>query len=134
MIKEKFAQLISKRLSLEINDDFGLEEVWEKEFEILDATCRNQVRDFKVDVNQWLIKEWQIVSGNFEPRSIGIGNKVWIENLKDAEIAADKVINSDFKLFCLNDHVKNQEEIDEIISVVSQALERKFPEKSSFEL
>lgn len=110
------------------------EEVWEKEFEILDATCRNQVRDFKVDVNQWLIKEWQIASGNFEPRSIGIGNKVWIENLKDAETAADKVINSDFKLFCLNDHVKNQEEIDEIISVVSEALERKFPEKSSFEL
>ena len=35
MIKEKFAQLISKRLSLEINDDFGLEEVWEKEISIL---------------------------------------------------------------------------------------------------
>lgn len=35
IIKEKFAQLISKRLSLEINDDFGLEEVWEKEISIL---------------------------------------------------------------------------------------------------
>ncbi|WP_162181063.1 hypothetical protein [Clostridium tetani] len=35
MIKEKFTQLMSKRLSLEINDDFGLEEVWEKEVFIL---------------------------------------------------------------------------------------------------
>lgn len=110
------------------------EEVWEKEYEILDATCKNQVRDFKVDVNQWLIKEWQIASGQFEPRSINIGSKVWIENLDDAKKASDEVLNSNYKLFCLNDHVKKHEDIDEIIKVVSQALEKKFPEKSSFEL
>lgn len=34
-MKEKFEQLISKRLSLEINDDFALEEIWEEEVLII---------------------------------------------------------------------------------------------------
>lgn len=109
-------------------------EVWDKEFEVLDLTCKNHVRNFKVDVNQWLIKEWQIVSSNFKPRSIGVGNKVWIKNVEDAKIASKEVINSRYKLFCLNDHVANSTDIDEIIDIVSSALCEKFPEKSLFEI
>lgn len=35
MIKERFSHLILKRLSLENNDDFGLEKIWEEEISIL---------------------------------------------------------------------------------------------------
>ena len=42
------------------------EEVWEKEYEVLNDTCTHKFRDRR-DVNQWLIRYWQLVKGNFAP-------------------------------------------------------------------
>lgn len=43
------------------------EEVWEAEPQILNETCKNKLRGV-LDVNQWVMREWQIASGKFYPR------------------------------------------------------------------
>lgn len=111
------------------------ETLWEKEFDILDKTCRNKVRNFKVDVNQWLMKNWQIASNNFYPKSKKTGIYITIEKMNDA-IKVSKILNSKkYKFLCINDHLKIGDKIkeDEIIEFIKKELENKFYEKSSFE-
>ncbi|MDR1809686.1 MAG: Stealth CR1 domain-containing protein, partial [Prevotella sp.] len=43
-----------------------LQTIWEKEPELLDATCRRKFRTNE-DVNQWLIRYWQLAEGCFHP-------------------------------------------------------------------
>ena len=54
------------------------QEVWNKEFDILDSTCKHKFRE-TTDVNQWVFKEWQIASGNFEPRNVNFGKSFYID-------------------------------------------------------
>ena len=42
--------------------------LWEKEYEELDATCLNKFRKYN-DVNHWLMRYWNMCSGNFVPRN-----------------------------------------------------------------
>ena len=47
-------------------------DVWNCESEYLSQVCEHKFRDDK-DVNQWLMRYWQIASGYFEPRSPNFG-------------------------------------------------------------
>lgn len=107
------------------------EEVWEAEREILDATSRHRFRDFKNDVNQWLLKEWQICKGEFVPRSTKIGKAYRVEDLKGAEVAAEALKKRKYKMICVNDHLDGMD--DTVMKVLTQAFEEVFPEKSGFE-
>src|SRR5699024_8306639 len=42
------------------------EEVWEKEKKVLSETSKSKFRS-KENVNQWLMRYWQLASGNFHP-------------------------------------------------------------------
>lgn len=41
-------------------------QVWQREPELLDRTCHSRIRSDS-DVNQWLMRYWQLASGNFVP-------------------------------------------------------------------
>lgn len=112
------------------------ENIWEKEFEILNNTCLNQIRDFKRDVNQWLIKDWQIAEGNFYPRKKNIGDRFLIDNEISAKKAVEYLKRNKYKMICLNDHITTNDnnEYKEIVEIIKNGLEEKFYEKSSFEL
>lgn len=110
-------------------------EVWEKEFDELDETCQHRFRN-KNDVNQWLFKDWQIASGNFEP--VTPKNRgVLIDFEKNDELAelekCEKIL-SDGKqlLLCINDgdKIKN---LDIIVPRVQRAMENRFPVKANWE-
>lgn len=46
-------------------------DVWAAEPEILDNTSRHKFRNHcKEDVSQYVVRAWQMASGNFEPRNI----------------------------------------------------------------
>lgn len=107
------------------------EEVWEKEHDILDATSKNKVRDVKRDVNQWLVKEWQVMQGRFIPRSKKFGKYLMIKSFKDVEKAKHVILSSNVKTVCINDHVS--EDMDEIMESLVKVFEEKFPNKSTFE-
>ena len=56
------------------------EEIWNIEYDILDSVSKNIVRNNNNDVNQWLIKEWQVMEGNFSPRSIKFGKYIQVKS------------------------------------------------------
>ncbi|MBQ6385770.1 MAG: Stealth CR1 domain-containing protein [Lachnospiraceae bacterium] len=106
--------------------------LWEKEPELLDATCRHTFRDFKTDVNQWLVREWQVASGNFYPRSTSCGRMINVLDRKTAEKAADCVRKKKYMMYCVNDHFEEAQE--DLMQIVIDAFEEVFPDRSSFEL
>ena len=46
-----------------------LSHLWDIEGETLDRTSRNKIRDYGVDVNQYVCSNWQIESNQFYPMS-----------------------------------------------------------------
>lgn len=105
------------------------EEVWQKYGDELDMTCRNRFRS-PLDVNQWLMKYWQIVSGEFYPQWYSFSRNYFINETKAIERELKK---KHTKLLCANDYegVTNFLQLkEEIIRIFQQA----FPNKSAFEL
>ena len=111
-------------------------EIWDKEFEILDNTCKHKFRE-TTDVNQWLFKEWQIASGNFYPRRIKFGKSFYIDR-DGIETLRYKIINTIRKqkvnIVAINDGPMSQEEYKLLIAQLKQAFSSILPEKSSFEI
>lgn len=106
-------------------------EVWEKEYDLLDKTCSHRFRDFKTDVNQWVIKEWQIASGRFEPRSINCGKLLAVHNIQDAKEAANYIQHQKEIMVCINDHMEG--DYQEAARLISTSFNKILPEKSTFE-
>lgn len=109
-----------------------MEEVWQKEPEILHETSVRKYRDTKSDVNQWLFKEWLIMDGKFEPRNIDFGKYIMIEDIQDVDKFRRAKGKSVTKVVCLNDHVEDNLEV--IISGVKEEFEEILNEKSQFEI
>lgn len=106
------------------------EKIWELEQSELDEVCRHKFRNLKLDVNQWLIRDWQLASNKFIPRSTKTGKLFTLDknsNVKD-------IFNNKYKLICIND----SDDIDEKMfnkfkKSIIEEFEKKLPEKSSFE-
>lgn len=106
------------------------QEVWDKYYDTLDETCMNKFRS-KEDVNQYLIRYWQLCKGDFVPGKpcsdyITIGNKPMEEIEK---LLYDKSL----KVVCINDDPMGFD-FDEEQAKLEKIMEKKFPNKSSFEI
>ncbi len=106
-------------------------EVWENEYELLDQTCAHKFRDFKTDVNQWVLKEWQIAEGKFEPRSVNSGKLLTVSNIEEAVQAAECIRKQKYPMVCVNDHIEGNYE--KAAAIVAEGFESILPEKSRFE-
>lgn len=105
------------------------EEIWEKEFEIMDITCRHKFRDVS-DVNQWVFKEWQLAKNEFYPRRLSIGKSIPLYKVDDA---VDYISKQRGKMVCLNDVDMSESEFEVKKEAVKAAFEAILPKKSSFE-
>lgn len=108
--------------------------LWEEEYDLLNETSKHKFRNFKVDTNQWLLKEWQIASGQFTPRKINNGKLLPVKDLNSAKIAVKSITSGKYMMVCINDHVENKHDLDEIIRIIKLGFETILPEKSSFEV
>lgn len=106
------------------------ETLWEKEERLLDATCRNRFRSTE-DINVWLFRSWQLVSGNFEPRRASFGKLVSASDLAGVEYLLGR--KSKCCLVCINDD-DSVEDFEKTRDFVNKELARLFPEKSSMEI
>jgi hypothetical protein len=77
------------------------EEVWQAEGKYLDYVSRNRFRT-KEDVNQYLMRYWRLVKGEFVPRNRKIGACCEIETDNDAIV--QHLLNHDLKMLCINDN------------------------------
>lgn len=106
------------------------EKVWEKESEILDETSKHKFRTI-YDVNQWLIKNWQIMEGKFEPKSTSWGKRFELTDNNKKIISAIK--KEKYKVICINDADVNYD-FEKAKTELITTFEAKFPQKSSFEI
>ena len=107
----------------------SFEEVWENCGEALDNTCRCRFRS-GLNVNQWLIKYWQLCKGISVPRKEP--GKAY--QLKNEEIpkALAALRNGTHKLICLNDTAMTAD-FERICREVKDNFQKLLPEKSAFE-
>ena len=107
------------------------EKVWELEGEVLHATCTDRFRT-KSNVNQWLIKFWQLASGNFIVGSSKVGKCFHIKP-SNFQSLLEAIACGKYKMLCVNDTVET-EDFDKQKAQVIMAFEKLLPEKSKFEL
>ncbi len=109
----------------------NFDEVWEKEFDILDETCSHKFRK-NGDVNQWVIKFWQMAKGQVSVRSDKFAYCYHIKESNFARLCED-IPSGRHKMLCLND-TANTLDFETKKEKVNQAFEKLLPDKSGFEL
>lgn len=103
-------------------------DVWDSDLKLLDDTCSNKFRTAS-DINQYIMRYWQIGTGKFTPYNImKRGTYASINEQTDYK----KLFDSNFKVLALNDDNPNVN-FDCEKKRLLKAFQEKFPEKSSFE-
>ena len=106
-----------------------LELLWGKEYESFDMTCSNKFRQF-TDINHWVLRYWNLCTGNFSPGKSGMG-KVFIIGQDDMKIF-NYLENQNGKIICIND-TSYDIDFEEIKKEINQRFIGIFSEKSTFE-
>ena len=105
--------------------------VWEHCEKDLQRTCKNRFRAYG-DVCHWIIRYWQLASGNFTPYNVFKDGRCYHINDNNIMKCIDSIHNHTYKLICINDNesVNNMEEYQKFIIDAFDAI---LPEKSLFE-
>ncbi len=83
--------------------------LWEKEPVLIDNTCRNRIRSSN-DINCWLVRYWQLLTGNFIPRSNKFGRFYNIQNFIQDKDIKKKLKKGKYKVVCVNDSESDKNE------------------------
>lgn len=105
-------------------------ELWDKETEAYETTCMHKFRT-KLDINDWLSRQWQMLSGNFEPRSRKFGKFM---RVTETEAIHKTLSNSPYKIVCINDNLQEEERFEELKKYILRELNNIMPQPSSYEL
>ena len=105
------------------------ETIWRLEPEVMDRVSSHKFRE-PTDVSQWLIRDWQIASGNFVPRSPKIGKR-FIQQVDDEVVGF--IMGQRSKLICVNDDA-TEESFESEKKRLINAFDAILPYRSSFEI
>ncbi|MCR5452782.1 MAG: Stealth CR1 domain-containing protein [Lachnospiraceae bacterium] len=108
-----------------------LKMIWEKETYYCERTCRNRFRSAE-DVNQYLVREWTKLSGNFIPKNI-TKNFSYIGLDGNIDKITDAIRTRKAAIMCLND-VCSDKDYNNKRDALIRAFDHILPEKSSFEI
>lgn len=103
--------------------------LWEKENTLLSQTCSQKFRK-ETDLNQWLLRYWQLASKNFVPRSIKIGR--YYELSDDNRNIIRTIQNQHSKLLCINEG--NVSNFEKEKNALHEAFNSILPQKCEYEL
>ena len=107
-----------------------LAKLWDLEPAVLDAGSRDRFRG-SADVPQYLIRYWQICSGEFIPRRTQ--GKVFFPTIDTYQDVVDAIDNRAYPMISFNENC-TPEEFEIMKAAINGALERRFPKKCGFEL
>ncbi len=94
------------------------------------STCLRKFRT-KLDINDWLTRSWQILSGEFEPGSRYVGKLVSASDIKEIK---NILWRSKYKMVCINDDDSVPvESFEKMKEEVNSELEKLLPNKCGFE-
>lgn len=106
-----------------------LEKLWELEPEWLMESTSHKFRDVR-DVNQYIFKHYQLLSGQFIPYNIYQYGHAYVDGW-DPEEAAKAIRQGRYKMICLNDSAEM--DLPTAKAVTDAAFESVLPDKSAFE-
>lgn len=106
------------------------EEVWEKEFEVLNETCMHKFRS-KEDVNQFLFEYWQLMNGKFYPKKMSC---CYFQALEQKQELIKSIKKQKYKFVCINDSEYNNEDFERLKKELKDSFETILPQKCSFEI
>lgn len=105
------------------------EKVWKLEKEVLENTCSHKFRN-ATDINQFLIRYFQLLDGNFIPRDYKIGKYFSVK--EDNTDLLNYIENQKGYCVCINDSDKNID-FEKCKDEVNGAFDKILNEKSKFE-
>ncbi|WP_156010080.1 stealth family protein [Streptococcus ruminantium] len=104
--------------------------LWNLEEQKLRQTSRNKFRT-KSDINHWLMRYWQLASGQFTPRSVHFGN--YYNIFDELNKIISELRNPKYHLICLNDG-EEISDFEEVKQKIAKSFAIRYPKKSSFEI
>jgi hypothetical protein len=126
---KKFSGFWNSHLPVAYNKE-TFKQVWNLYERELKETSANKFRT-AYDVNHWLMRYWQLVSGNYEvQKSMG---KVFDMNNDNLDEVLESLENDKFKIICLNDNDELRD-FEIVKQRLQEKFEKKFNKKSKFEL
>lgn len=105
--------------------------LWYLESEVLNQVCSHPFRH-REDVNQYVLREYQKLSGNFIPRNLEKFCRYFNLEQKNKELM-DVIINQRYPSICINDSNKEIPYL-QVKNELQQAFIKILPNKSSFEI
>lgn len=107
-------------------------EVWDKEYERLDNTCRSKFRELD-NVNQYLLRYWQFCTHGFTPYNIQNDSCMYGIYSESIDAIADIIKHRKKSIIILND-TDLCNNFDFCKKKIIESFEQIFPDKSSYEL
>ena len=106
-------------------------EIWNKYEEVLDNTSSHKFRS-EEDVNQYLLKQWQLCKNNFYPRSYNFSKAFSI--IDSTKEACEYIEKQKTTLLCVNDSFKmDSKNFNKFKKEINDSFEKLLPEKCSYE-
>lgn len=105
------------------------DQVWDKERGLMEQTSSHRFRSNE-DVNQWLMRYWQFVTGQFV--QVGDISGRFFSIGRDDESIADAIVKQQYNTICLSDD-DTRLDFDSEQKLLIELFETILPEKSSFE-
>lgn len=106
------------------------ETVWQAEPELLRRTGTHRFRS-REDLTHWLMKDWQLCTGNFAPRRCRWGRHFELD-ADSGQAICRSIERQTYRMVCLNDSTA-QLEMDALQKELAQSFERILPEPSGYE-
>lgn len=109
--------------------------LWELEGENLDRACHNRFRT-PMDFNHWLIRYWNLVTGEFEPINTNdLGVYTQFDDSHSVDLICDRIKSKEKPLLVINDTIDSTDEdcFLECQKKIIMAFEAILPDKCSYE-
>lgn len=106
------------------------ETLWQKEYETFDTTCMHKFRHSD-DINQYLLREWQKLTGNFTPRNVCCHFQYFNVSSDNRKLLS-AIKKQKTEMICIND-ANDKIDFDAAKQQINDAFTAVFPNKSSFE-
>ena len=108
------------------------EVLWDKERELIEETCKNKFRS-QNDITIWLVRYWQLLTGQFIPHSSKFGKFYSIHNFVEDKQVKNKLKKGRYKVICVNDNNQGNLEFKYEKNLFANIMDTILSEKSSFE-
>lgn len=111
------------------------QEVWTCATQILEKTSKSRFRS-RDDVNQYLFRYWQLLKGDFYPKSFSDTATIPVYDVSDIEKASEIIKNKKYRMLCINDELDDvaTEQFNAYKYKIIEAFNFVLPNKSAFEI